>query len=83
LHLSLVALETTDTFETWSTMGIRNNWEFAELFNFHIIKLFERGVMDKIKRKWIKSPTKQYGIARDGFHQFLLENIPDKIFLDV
>jgi hypothetical protein len=71
LHLSIVALETADNINTWILLDIHKNWEFAGLFNYHIIKIIESGVIYIINRKWIKSSTNQYGIARDGLHYIL------------
>ena len=35
--------------------------EFTELFNHHIFRLYEMGVMDRLKHKYVDKPNEDFG----------------------
>ena len=48
-------------FPIFEGVGLQKNSEFTEMFNYHIFKLYEMGVMDRLKHKYVDKPNKEFG----------------------
>lgn len=63
LEKQLIGLQIEESYNEYEGIGLQKNSEFTELFNHHIMKLYEMGVMDRLMRKHVIRHDKQYGLA--------------------
>jgi ABC-type amino acid transport substrate-binding protein len=66
----LQALKMVDSTENYMAFSFRQNWEFGELFNYHLLKMEESGILDRIRKNWTNLYNHK---GRDSqlFHLFL------------
>jgi hypothetical protein len=57
-----VDLEITDGVNGQVAWAFQKESEFTDFFNYHLLKLQERGVMHKIVRDWSYSPSESYWV---------------------
>ena len=61
LEKQLTGLNVEEGFPIFEGVGLQKNSEFTEMFNYHIFKLYEMGVMDRLKHKYVDKPNKEFG----------------------
>ena len=63
LENQLIGLKIEEAYNEYEGIGLQKYSEFTELFNYHIMKLFEMGMVDRLMRKHVIKHDKEYGIA--------------------
>ena len=60
---NLVGLDIKEYVNTYISIGMQKNSEFAELFDYHIIKMQESGVLNRISHRWTDKADNDYGVV--------------------
>ena len=55
------------------SIGMQKNSEFAELFDYNIIKMQESGILGRIGRQWTEKADNDYGVAEPA--PLAIENV--------
>ena len=55
------------------SIGMQKNSEFAELFDYQIIKMQESGILGRIGRQWTEKADNDYGVAEPA--PLAIENV--------
>ena len=63
LQKQLIGLKIEEAIKQHKSIGLQRDSEFTELFNYHILKLFEMGVMHRLMQKYVINNNEEYGIA--------------------
>ncbi len=53
-NMDLVRQRTEDGFGIEEAFGLQRDSEFRELFDYHLRKMLQTGLIDEKKRKWVR-----------------------------
>ena len=60
---NLVGLDIEEYVNIYISIGMQKNSEFAELFDYHIAKMQENGVLNRISQRWTEKADNNYGVV--------------------
>ena len=58
----LIGLDIEEATTKYASIALQKDSEFKEIFNYHIMKLFEMGVVDRLRRKYLFRHDEDYGL---------------------
>ena len=59
---NLQGLEIEEKVKIFISIAMQKNSEFVELFDYHIIRMQERGILDRIRHEWTDNVDQDYGM---------------------